>query len=411
MAGPRSPAARRDRTALIRHFALCLAAGAAFLWPQSARTSNEVIWLLALVILLNLGAAALCRWTGRTRVFSALSSALGLSGWCTLACVTGGLSSPFVAGLWLEILLSALAFPCLGTVLVALGSGVALLGAWWVSGPGDSLRLLLLQEGFVAVMGAVAALVTCRWQDSQDEVARREAELGSRLTALEEELETTRRMGQVGESAARFAHGMKNAIHALRGYAALMHEREATPAPRRALDGMNACLDRLEEATRQTLGSGAASSIPPPAEDFTETKRTIEEVIREVSLSYPGIRWRRQLDEPLPAVAAPGGVLHEALLNLARNAAEAMQGQGEVFIETRAQGSNLEIAVRDQGRGLDEAEIQRLFTPGHTTKSDGSGFGLFLTRKLLESCGGCVKATSERGKGSFFAIGLPLRRS
>jgi signal transduction histidine kinase len=88
-----------------------------------------------------------------------------------------------------------------------------------------------------------------------------------------------------------------------------------------------------------------------------------------------------------------------------------MEGQGEVTILTRAREGTFEIAVRDQGDGLGELELQRLFAPGNTTKAKGSGFGLFVTRRILESYGGFLTASSTRGEGSLFAMGLPLRRT
>ncbi len=402
--------ARADRAALIRHLALCAAAATAFLWPSSFHASDEILWLIALIVLLNFGASVLCRWTGRIGLLSALSSFLAVAGWFALGCVTGGAGSPFVAGLWLEILLSAMTFRCAGTLLVTGGAVAALLGEWSLAGPELSPWVLLVQGAFLGTMGGVTALVTCRWQASQEDLARHEDILRARLGALEEELEAARRLGRTGENAARLAHGIKNAVHALRGYATLIQEGGEIRARRRALEGIGVCLNRLDRVSRETLAGGPSPPDPGPADAAVDTGLAIEEVIREVSLAYPQIKWQRRLEEPLPPVAAPAGVIQEALLNLARNAAEAVRGRGEVVIEGRKQGSTVEISVRDEGEGLEEEELRRLFTPGRTTKPDGSGFGLFVTRQLLEGHGGFLRASSARGSGSLFAMGLPLRR-
>jgi signal transduction histidine kinase len=401
---------RQDRAGLIRHAALCLAAAVALIWPRATRIGDEAVWLLTLLVLINFSASVIFRRVGGTSAFPTISTALGLAGWSALACVTGGITSPFVAGLWLEVLLSALSFRCAGTICVTAGSLAALSVGWWVAGPEESVGTLLLQAAFLAAMGGVTALVTCRWQGAQDDLAQTGEDLSSRLACLERDLEVAHRMGKLGENAARLAHGIKNSVHALRGYTSLIQERGDHSTHSRALEGIRSCLNHLEEVSRLTLRPVGGPSDGSPEEGATDADRIIEEVIQEVSVAFPGVTWRFPGAPSSTPLAAPPAVVHEALLNLIRNAAEAMRGRGEVEIETCFRGGTFEISVRDRGVGLEEPDLERIFTPGRSTKAQGSGFGLFVTRQVLESYGGFLRASSTRGEGSLFAMGLPLRR-
>ncbi len=397
-----------DCAHLIRHFALCLGAGVALVHPGPLRVGNAFLGLVALAAVLNFLIAFLSERAGFTKVAHALSAGSGVFGWAALAWVTGGSSSPFVAGFWLEIVLSALTFVNWGT----LGVTGACLGALWaqqaIPGLPESLRTLVLQSAFLMATGLVTLLLTRQWQRARGEWLRHQQDLAARLSALERELQNARESGVLGENTTRLAHSIKNAVHALRGFTSLIQQR--LDAPDRncpAVEGLQSAVDRLEEMVRLTLGRPASARQRAAREGVTAGP-VIEGVIEEVTVSHPGIRWKLCLEEPLPAVNTPGVVLHEALINLVRNAAEAMEGRGEITLLAHPAGNSLEIEVRDQGKGISDAEIDRVFLPGFTTKPGGDGFGLFLARRLLESYGGFLRAGPARPDGAAFLIGLPL---
>ena len=106
-----------DCAHLIRHFSLCLGAGVALVHPGPLRVGNAFLGLVALAAVLNFLIAFLSERAGFTKVAHALSAGSGVFGWAALAWVTGGSSSPFVAGFWLEIVLSALTFVNWGTLV------------------------------------------------------------------------------------------------------------------------------------------------------------------------------------------------------------------------------------------------------------------------------------------------------
>ena len=404
-------ASRLDCAHLVRHLALCIGAAAAFAYPGLLRAGNLFLGLVALAAVLNFLIALLSDHAGFLKAARVFSSGFGISGWAALAWVTGGTSSPFIAGFWLEIILSALTFTGWGTPGMTAACMAALWGQQAIIGLPESLRSLVLQSGFLLAMGLVTLLLTRQWQRARSDWQHHQQVLAERLSALESEIQGVRESGELGENTARLAHSIKNAVHAMRGFTALIQQRLDAPDRNcRAVEGLQTAVDRLEDIVRLTLGRPAPIRQGQFDQEGAAARPVIEDVIAEVKASHPGIRWKLCLEEPLPSVSAPGVVLHEALIDLAHNAAEAMDGRGEITLLARPVGENLEIEVRDHGKGISHVDIQRLFLPGFTTKPRGSGFGLFLARRLLESYGGSLRAGPPRPDGAAFLIGLPLVR-
>jgi len=401
-----------DTVPLVRHLAICLGSLAVWLWPGSLEAGNNLLWILAVAVLCNLALAVLTDLPPVSAGLRLLSPALGLASWAILAAQTGGARSPFVAGFSLEILLSALAFPVRGTQLITLASILTLWGQQVWLGLDGMVRLLVLQTGFMAVTGGMALLLAVRWEKARNESSQRQGELQGRLEQLERELATVRFLEGTGESAARLAHSVKNTVHAMRGFTSLI---EQTPGVSQegnaALDGLQGSIRRLEEVVRESLGRIRSPRGPDRSLDGAQLQAAIQEVVREVSVSFPDIRWSIHMQQPLPLVKLPGAVVHEVFLSLARNAAEAMKGTGEVWVKGHLDKERLEIAIEDQGTGIGESELSQVFKPGYSTKREGSGLGLFLARRVMESYGGSLRVVPRSEGGALFSMEIPLERA
>jgi signal transduction histidine kinase len=118
----------------------------------------------------------------------------------------------------------------------------------------------------------------------------------------------------------------------------------------------------------------------------------------------------------LPRVEVDPDKLHQVLLNLARNALQAVGPRGAIRLRAqlterdgpRRHAAALEIAVIDDGPGIDALDLDKLFIPFFTTKRDGTGLGLAISRRLVEAHGGELTVRSKPGKGSTFSVRLPL---
>ncbi|MCY1237165.1 Sensor protein FixL [compost metagenome] len=121
-----------------------------------------------------------------------------------------------------------------------------------------------------------------------------------------------------------------------------------------------------------------------------------------------------QLPDNLPPVYADRVLLEQVLLNLLRNAIdanrEAHPGQASVIrLVALAQDGHLDIEVRDQGPGLGEAELARIFTPFYTSKPDGLGLGLSMSRSIIEGFGGALDGMPNGEGGLLMRCRLPLQ--
>jgi signal transduction histidine kinase len=394
---------------LFRHAALCAAAALACVAREQLGAGDSVLGVLGFAAILNLVTALLSRRPRMGPLALFYSPVLGLAGWVALMLLTGGLASPFVAGLLLEIVLAGFTG---SPASVALATGAGTVGLWLVRALGendDSWLLPVLQAGFLLATGAVAAHWAGRWQDLRRQLRRRQDEIRRRLAHLESDLEAAQRLGSLGENAARLAHGLKNSVHSLRGHTRLLEARHAlSAADRDLIDGLTIAIDGLEDLARATLGSIHPVSRPAPASTRASGDGVVREVVKDVGSVFPEIRWSLPATD-LPAEAGPWRAdLREVLTILVRNAAEALHGRGEVGVETGRRNGTLEICVWDTGPGLPPSVHDVAFQPGRTTKPDGHGLGLFLARRLVEARGGLLSHSSEESGGTRFRIQLPL---
>jgi two-component system sensor histidine kinase HydH len=149
------------------------------------------------------------------------------------------------------------------------------------------------------------------------------------------------------------------------------------------------------------------------AEGKVEKLNLIEEIERAVKQVFPPeaafqTQLHRDFEPRLPAVVIQRNHLNEILTNLLLNAREALDGQGEVFLdaELRADGT-LALTIRDTGPGIPEDQVEKIFDAYFTTKPRGTGLGLSIARHNVELYGGELHVHSTLGKGASFTITLP----
>jgi signal transduction histidine kinase len=149
------------------------------------------------------------------------------------------------------------------------------------------------------------------------------------------------------------------------------------------------------------------------ANEAVPLEGVVERVVSEVAEAKPDVQLRSE--GVFGSVPGDEGLLRQALLNLARNAAEACAGTvagGQVLLKgelIRSEGSGSQrIMILDNGSGIEEAALSKLFRPFYTTKADGTGLGLAVVQKVIVQHGGRVEARNRPEGGAAFIVTLPL---
>jgi two-component system, LuxR family, sensor kinase FixL len=237
----------------------------------------------------------------------------------------------------------------------------------------------------------------------------------ARLHELQAELVHISRLTAMGEMASALAHELNQPLSAIANY---------MKGSRRLLEGSadesaGILRDAMDKAAEQALRAG---NIIRRLRDFVargETERRVEDVkklIEEASAlalvgaKDRGIRVRFQFDPKIDFVLADKVQIQQVLLNLIRNAIEAMEGceKRELAISTApAPGSSLAISVADTGSGIAPEIGAQLFQPFVTSKHQGMGIGLSISRTIIEAHGGSIAARPNTGGGTVFSFTLP----
>lgn len=126
------------------------------------------------------------------------------------------------------------------------------------------------------------------------------------------------------------------------------------------------------------------------------------------TLTYLNITLHYEPVSSLPSMAVDKVKLREAILNLVRNASEAIPSEGVISIQAQEKEGQLLVTITDNGCGIPEEYLPTLFDPFVTHKKEGTGLGLPIAKQVVEAHGGSIHVTSKPGKGSSFQLSLPV---
>jgi PAS domain S-box-containing protein len=242
---------------------------------------------------------------------------------------------------------------------------------------------------------------------------KRAAAERQRLHELEADLAHINRVSMMGELAASLAHEIKQPIAAALTDAktCLRWLRRDTPD---VAEGCEAASRMINDATRAAEVIDRVRSLY--RRDTSDRELLdINEIIREMSVllhdkaNRTSTSIRTELDSGLPLITADRVQLRQVLMNLVLNAIEAMKdANGELTITSkRTEEGQLLVSVSDSGIGLPVGEVDRIFEAFFTTKEQGTGIGLSISRRIIESHGGSLWACANMDRGATFQFTLP----
>lgn len=212
------------------------------------------------------------------------------------------------------------------------------------------------------------------------------------------------------------AHEIKNPLGGLRGAAQLLEKQLVTEELKEYTQVIISEADRLKNLLNRMLGPNTR-----PAKTAINIHEVLERVRSLVCVEVDErINLQRDYDPSIPAVEADMDQLVQALLNIIRNACQALPGQGTIILRTRVErkftiGQNrhnlvARINVIDNGPGINEEMKEKIFFPMVTGRTNGSGLGLSIAQSLIEQHGGVIECQSEPGRTTF-SILLPIESS
>jgi two-component system NtrC family sensor kinase len=253
-------------------------------------------------------------------------------------------------------------------------------------------------------------------------IQERERKLEERSEQLEETLAELRssqaalirseRLATIGQMAAQIAHEVRNPLNALGLNAELLgdeiDEGNADEA-KEILGALRNEVNRLVGITEAYLAIGRAPPLRLEPFPLGQLVRDLVSFQREET-ERAGVDVTVELPE-LPEIQADVNQLRQALLNIVRNAVEALgKDGGKLAITATVEGRFVRLDLADDGPGMDAEHVARIFDPFFSTKEAGSGLGLPLTHQVIAEHGGRITCTSTPGEGTTFSIWLPTAR-
>ena len=269
-----------------------------------------------------------------------------------------------------------------------------------------SLKKILI--GSVVMLLALVAAIG--WVIYRDTIAP----LRTKLVRIQVQLERQQKLATLGTLAAGIAHEIRNPLTSLKARLYTLEKHlQTVPAARKDTNIISDEISRLERIVRDVL------SFARPADPKMESI-VADTLLREVHglmaqhLESHGAHLVVESNPEL-FIRADSGHLKQVLINLVRNAAEAIEGTGTVTLRARAErtplgGRETEVVileVADDGKGIPSEVEKRLFDPFFSTKETGTGLGLSIAARIVETHGGIIQYQTWPGRGTTFGVVLP----
>lgn len=230
--------------------------------------------------------------------------------------------------------------------------------------------------------------------------------------SLERRLSHSENLAAMGRMTATLAHEIKNPLAIIRGSARRLGKLDA--AAQAMADSVVEEVDRLSSTVNRYLqfargGSRIGAAVDARGDAAATLAATIE--LLQGEFHARGCTLVR--DDAVTAAAVPldDGSLKQVWLNLVQNALEAIGPAGTVRAACELAGGRVRVHVQDDGPGVPDAVLSRLGEPFFTTRAQGTGLGLFLSRQLVQGAGGSLVVSSREGQGTTVTVEFPAFRA
>jgi len=227
---------------------------------------------------------------------------------------------------------------------------------------------------------------------------------------LKEQLNRAAHLSALGEMAAVISHEIRNPLGIIRSSAELLKKKMTGFDPNNTIPDIvieessrlnNIITDFLKYARPRT-----PRLAPCRIEDVLEKNLTF----LSMQLEGKGYSVHKTIGDNLPAVTADADMLYQAFLNIFINALQAMPNGGQIFLQVQAKPDLIEVIIADQGGGVPQEILGKVWDPFFTTKDKGTGLGLGIVKNIVEAHGGDIFIENASDGGARFIIDLPLQQ-
>ena len=238
---------------------------------------------------------------------------------------------------------------------------------------------------------------------------RRLEESNRQLREAQQQLIQSESMAAVGKVSARVAHEVNNPLAIIKTAVRIIRNQSAPDSPTTSsLQMIEEEISRIARIIQELLEFSRPTT---PVQERVQVNAIIQslEPLLEQDLREKQIALKIILESELPLVLISSDQLKQVILNLVRNAEDAMPQGGELVIRTAQQGQFIELGIADTGCGIPAEHREHIFDPFFTTKRRGKGVGLGLSVSygIITAARCRIEVESEVGKGSMFRVGLP----
>ncbi len=228
-----------------------------------------------------------------------------------------------------------------------------------------------------------------------------------RLEASRHELARQESLAAMGMMSAALAHEIRTPLSIVRGSAEMLGRNVGDGAREQEL--LSFIMDETGRLTRLVNDLLTFARPRDPELEPMDLAAVVEEVVGGMLREYEADDIALEADLPPAPIRGDADQLHQLVINLLANARKASQAGTAVRVTTAVEDGDVVLRVADQGKGIPADELEEIWTPFFTTGGGGTGLGLPIVRRIVESHGGTIGLESEPGEGTVATVRFPYR--
>jgi two-component system, NtrC family, sensor kinase len=226
------------------------------------------------------------------------------------------------------------------------------------------------------------------------------------LRVQQEQLLQSEKMAVVGRMASKISHEVRNPLNALSLNIEMLSDEVKERNARETLNAMSNEIDRLNAVAENYLSLARSKKPQREDTDVSALLQNIRVLIRP-EVEKKKLKFNVSTSPDLPRVKVDPVRMEQALLNLFRNAMDAMEEEKSFGVNVSQVNGAVQLEVWDEGKGIPPQAVPHIFEPFYTTKEKGTGLGLSITHEIVREQGGTIRCESTPGKGTRFELTLP----